>query len=77
MECHIDQKTGEAGLACLFCAWIFNGRSVAIDASSKFVMRAKNADGVADRTFSYTVSGPDEPVWEFFKCWTFTKDESV
>jgi hypothetical protein len=37
--------------------------AVAIDASSKFVIRAKNADGVADRTFSYTVSGPDEPVW--------------
>lgn len=37
--------------------------AVALDSTSKFVVRAKNTTGVTDRTFSYTVSGPDEPVW--------------
>lgn len=37
--------------------------AVALDATSKFVVRAKNSSGVTDRTFSYTVSGPDEPLW--------------
>jgi hypothetical protein len=37
--------------------------SVATNADSKFVIRAKNQDGIADRTFSVTVSGPDAPVW--------------
>jgi hypothetical protein len=37
--------------------------SVATDTPSTFVIRAANTDGVRDRTFSYTVTGTDAPVW--------------
>jgi hypothetical protein len=37
--------------------------SVATDTLSTFVVRAKNTDGVSDRTFSFSVTGPDEPLW--------------
>lgn len=37
--------------------------SVPTVTSSTFVVRAKNIDGVKDRTFSYNVDGPDAPVW--------------
>lgn len=37
--------------------------AVANDATSKFVVRAKNTSGVTDRTFNYVVSGADAPVW--------------
>lgn len=30
---------------------------------NKFVVRAKNTDGVVDRTFSLDVEGADEPIW--------------
>jgi hypothetical protein len=30
----------------------------------EFVLRASNVDGIADRTYSITVSGADEPVWQ-------------
>ena len=30
----------------------------------EFVIRASNAEGIADRTFKIQVIGPDEPVWE-------------
>lgn len=32
--------------------------------SYEFVIRAKNADGAADRTFTITVSGPVDPLWD-------------
>ena len=37
--------------------------SVPTVVNSTFVLRAKNNDGVRDRTFSYDVEGPDAPVW--------------
>lgn len=38
--------------------------SVTVDVSSTFVVRAKDSnDQVADRTFSFTTSGVDAPVW--------------
>lgn len=37
--------------------------SVSIDTTVKFVIRASNDAGVADRTFFYNISGPSEPVW--------------
>ena len=37
--------------------------SVAINALSTFVIRATNADGLSDRTFSLMVSGPTNPIW--------------
>jgi hypothetical protein len=30
----------------------------------RFVLRARNADGFSDRTYTLTVDGPDSPVWE-------------
>ena len=30
----------------------------------KFVIRASTVDGIADRTFSMTIAGADEPVWQ-------------
>jgi hypothetical protein len=37
--------------------------SVSIDTPSTVVIRASNADGVVDKTFSFSVTGPDEPLW--------------
>jgi len=37
--------------------------SVSLNENSTFVVRAENASGVNDRTFSYTITGPSEPVW--------------
>lgn len=37
--------------------------SVSTDFNSTAVIRAKNADGVSDRTFSFTVTGPSNPLW--------------
>lgn len=37
--------------------------SVTKDTDSTFVVRVKNSEGVKDRTFSYTVTGADAPVW--------------
>mgnify|MGYP001380810042 CR=1 FL=1 len=33
------------------------------DTEFEFVLRAKNDDGVRDRTFKIEIQGPDEPVW--------------
>lgn len=40
--------------------------SVSVDTRSSFVVRAKNNDGVNDRTFEYNVIGPSSPVWVTF-----------
>jgi hypothetical protein len=37
--------------------------SVAINTDATFVIRAQNSDGIADRTFKFTIDGIDEPVW--------------
>jgi hypothetical protein len=37
--------------------------SVSTVQTSNFVIRAKNADGVSDRTFSLSVTGPTSPTW--------------
>jgi len=37
--------------------------SVAINTDATFVLRAQNSDGIADRTFKFTIDGIDEPVW--------------
>lgn len=37
--------------------------SVALDTDTTFVIRAQDSIGIADRTFSFTTTGVDEPVW--------------
>jgi len=37
--------------------------SVPVDIESTFVIRATNTQGVSDRTFSFDVTGPSNPVW--------------
>lgn len=37
--------------------------SVSLNEETTFVIRASNESGVTDRTFSYTITGPSEPVW--------------
>jgi hypothetical protein len=37
--------------------------SVALDTETTFVIRAKDSIGISDRTFSFTTTGVDEPVW--------------
>jgi hypothetical protein len=37
--------------------------SVSLNKNSTFAIRASNASGVNDRSFSFTVTGPSEPVW--------------
>jgi hypothetical protein len=37
--------------------------SVAIDTDTTFVVRAQNNAGVADRTFNFTTTGVDAPIW--------------
>jgi hypothetical protein len=37
--------------------------SVSLDVNSKFVVRAQNNAGLADRTFTFTTTGPTEPLW--------------
>lgn len=37
--------------------------SIPNNINTTFVIRAQNADGVADRTFKFDVTGPSEPVW--------------
>ena len=37
--------------------------SVSLNKNTTFVIRAENESGVNDRTFSYTITGPSEPVW--------------
>ena len=44
---------------------LISGAPVAVpqNRNSQFAIRAKNADGIVDRTFNLTVDGPDEPLW--------------
>ena len=37
--------------------------SVALDTDTTFVVRAQNSAGVADRTFNFTTTGVDAPIW--------------
>jgi hypothetical protein len=37
--------------------------SVANNTDKKFVIRAENVDGLSDRTFNVTITGPTKPVW--------------
>jgi len=37
--------------------------SVALDTDTTFVIRAQDSIGIADRTFSFTTTGVDEPIW--------------
>lgn len=37
--------------------------SVALDTDTTFVIRAQDSIGIADRTFAFTTTGVDEPVW--------------
>jgi hypothetical protein len=37
--------------------------SVSLNKNTTFVIRAENESGVNDRSFSYTITGPSEPVW--------------
>lgn len=37
--------------------------SVFTDQTSEFVVRAENDEGLSDRTFEISISGPSEPVW--------------
>jgi hypothetical protein len=37
--------------------------SVAVNTDTTFVIRAQNNAGIADRTFNFTITGIDEPIW--------------